>query len=113
MVSRWELGFNVPSLYYAEKLAAYFGVSLGALMGREDEEKPAADPGELADGVRARLRLLSFFMFAPALLYALLAAEYISAAAYMALWAAIFAAVSMAFDAWFKKHGDEKYEFLA
>lgn len=71
MVSRWELGFNVPSLYYAEKLAAYFGVSLGALMGREDEEKPAADPGELADGVRARLRLLSFFMFAPALLYAL------------------------------------------
>ena len=67
MVSRWELGFNVPSLYYAEKLAAYFGVSLGALMGREDEEKPAADPGELADGVRARLRLLSFFMFAPAL----------------------------------------------
>ena len=31
----------------------------------------------------------------------------------MALWAAIFAAVSMAFDAWFKKHGDEKYAFLA
>ena len=31
----------------------------------------------------------------------------------MALWAAIFAAVSIAFDAWFKKHGDEKYAFLA
>ena len=91
---------------------AYFGVALNLKFHRFDWINETA---AVKSGMSVMLAMFGSMaiLAIPALLYALLAAEYISAAAYMALWAAIFAAVSMAFDAWFKKHGDEKYAFLA
>lgn len=91
---------------------AYFGVALNLKFHRFDWINETA---AVKSGMSVMLAMFGSMaiLAIPALLYALLAAEYISAAVYMALWAAIFAAVSMAFDAWFKKHGDEKYEFLA
>lgn len=91
---------------------AYFGVALNLKFHRFDWINETA---AVKSGMSVMLAMFGSMaiLAIPALLYALLAAEYISAAAYMALWAAIFAAVSIAFDAWFKKHGDEKYAFLA
>ena len=91
---------------------AYFGVALNLKFHRFDWINETA---AVKSGMSVMLAMFGSMaiLAIPALLYALLAAEYISAVVYMALWAAIFAAVSMAFDAWFKKHGDEKYEFLA
>ena len=91
---------------------AYFGVALNLKFHRFDWINETA---AVKSGMSVMLAMFGSMavLAIPALLYALLAAEYISAAMYMALWAAIFAAVSMAFDAWFKKHGDEKYAFLA
>lgn len=91
---------------------AYFGVALNLKFHRFDWINETA---AVKSGMSVMLAMFGSMaiLAIPALLYALLAAEYISAAVYMALWAAIFAAVSMAFDAWFKKHGDEKYAFLA
>lgn len=40
-VVRWENGFAVPSLYYAQKLATYFGVTVTYLMTGEEEKKPS------------------------------------------------------------------------
>ena len=40
-VARWENGWNVPTLFYAKKLAEYFGVSLEYLMcGTEENSAP-------------------------------------------------------------------------
>ena len=91
---------------------AYFGVALNLKFHRFDWINETA---AVKSGMSVMLAMFGSMaiLAIPALLYALLAAEYIGAAAYMALWAAIFAAVSMAFDGWFKKHGDEKYAFLA
>lgn len=91
---------------------AYFGVALNLRFHRFDWINETA---AVKSGMSVMLAMFGSMaiLAIPALLYALLAAEYIGAAVYMALWAAIFAAVSIAFDAWFKKHGDEKYAFLA
>ena len=90
---------------------AYFGVVLNLKFHRFDWINETA---AVKSGMSVMLAMFGSMaiLAIPALLYALLAAEYIGAAVYMALWAAIFAAVSMAFDAWFKKQGDEKYAFL-
>ena len=37
-VVRWENGFTVPSMYYAQKLAQYFGVTVTELMTGVDEK---------------------------------------------------------------------------
>ena len=42
MVTRWENGWNVPSLFYAQKMAARFGTSVTELMTGEAEPAPAA-----------------------------------------------------------------------
>ncbi len=38
-VVRWENGFAVPSMFYAQKLAVYFGVTVWFLMTGEEEKK--------------------------------------------------------------------------
>lgn len=40
-VTRWENGWNVPSLFYAEKLAESFGINVTELMTGENEERAA------------------------------------------------------------------------
>lgn len=77
IVSRWESGVNVPSLAFAEKLAAYFGVSIDEVMGRRSGEVTAAAeaPADTAypalTALKSRVRLLSFFTFGPAVFFIL------------------------------------------
>lgn len=74
MVTRWENGWNVPSLPYANKLSALFGVSVAELMTGDApparEAAPAAGKRDLA-GCALLLCALSFL---PLALYYLLAA---------------------------------------
>lgn len=69
MVTRWENGWNVPSLYYAQKLADFFGMSVGELMnGRE--ERPAAGAEKRRDLAGATVGICAL-SFLPMLLFLL------------------------------------------
>lgn len=69
MVTRWENGWNVPSLYYAQKLADVFGMSVGELMnGRED--RPSAYTAEKRDLTAAAV-WIACLSFLPMLLFLL------------------------------------------
>ena len=77
IVSRWESGVNVPSLAFAERLAAYFGVSIDELMGKRDGEvRPTAEarkpaPSSALTALKSKVRLISFLTFAPTVLFIL------------------------------------------
>lgn len=51
-VARWENGWNVPSLYYAQKLSDIFGVTVSELM--TGAERGATENGESERGPRAQ-----------------------------------------------------------
>ncbi len=91
---------------------AYFGVALNLRFHRFDWINEGAAVKSGMSVVLAMFGSMAILAI-PALIYALLAAEYMSAAAYMALWAAAFAAASIALDALIKKRGDERYSYLA
>lgn len=43
-VTRWENGWSVPSMYYAQRLSEYFGVTVTELMTGSAESAPKEDP---------------------------------------------------------------------
>ena len=40
IISKWENGVNLPTIYYAKYLALYFNVSLDYLVGTTDAKTP-------------------------------------------------------------------------
>lgn len=73
MVTRWKNGWNVPSLFYAQKMAARFGTSVTELMTGEAEPIPAAkeEKGDIL-GRTVLVSILSFLPVALCFLFSLL-----------------------------------------
>lgn len=70
-VARWENGWNVPTLFYAKKIAEYFGVSLEYLMSGAEENsapKPSTEISAPPDLV-APTMWFSVLTFLPVALY--------------------------------------------
>ena len=74
IVIRWESGLSVPSLYYAQKLAARFGITVTELMADGDTESEPApllrDCAERYDGdVKRKVGIFGVLSFVPFVLY--------------------------------------------
>lgn len=54
-LSTWESGRYEPDAESLVRIAAYFGVSVDYILGREEKEKPAANNGNGLSGLDAEL----------------------------------------------------------
>lgn len=68
-VMRWENGFAVPSMYYAQKLAEYFGVTVTYLMTGEEEKKPS-EAVDRDSRIKHKLATVKFCIIATAIIIA-------------------------------------------
>lgn len=83
-VARWENGWNVPTLYYAQKLAAEFSVSVGELMTGEQTEQEKSIPSVYIGHKEATVRY-AFLSFAAVFVFALLSSIVSAASRYLSV----------------------------
>lgn len=99
-VARWENGWNVPTLFYAQKLACEFGVSVDGLMDSESTDKQTVQPLQKKMHKLFTIKYI-FLSFLVAFTYAVLNSIVDSAYRYLAAVEGAGKKYDMIFDAVF------------